>query len=531
MSQIDLFSTGRWSLALFAVGLLLWAPASPAIGQVVIIDLPSNDPAPTPDRHRLAAATEASAPDSAPAESPPDEDPGYDSRPVDARCAGSCPCGHCGGKGTAAAAKSHKTLFYDNDFSYLLDPCYNDCYLGDCFKRLCACDSMVLDVGGQFRMRQHSEQNHRRLGLTGNDDNFLLYRARVYANAEIGDGLRVYGEMVDAVSDYESFAPRPIEENRTDVLNLFGDMRLHNGSSGDLWARLGRQEMLYGAQRTISPLDWANTRRTFEGAKAFWKGDCWNVDAFWTSPVITDVHNFDHADYDRQFMGVYATQHGNKGRIVDLYYLRLDNDDSDFDYHTFGGRIFKTNGPWMLEIEGAYQFGDLNALDHSAGAWTCGLGRKFNSLGWKPALWVYYDWASGADEIGNGYHHLFPLSHKYLGFMDLFGRRNIETPNVLLTCSPCEKLTLTAWYYAFWLENGNDVPYNVNMTAYNAANAPADDFLGQELDLTAKWQLTPRAGFLLGYSRFFSGDYYANTPGVGHRGDADFYYTQFTLNF
>jgi len=337
--------------------------------------------------------------------------------------------------------------------------------------------------------------------------------------------------MIDAVSNYETFGPRPIEENRADVLNLFGDVRLHNGASGELWARLGRQEMLYGAQRTITPLDWVNTRLTFEGAKAFWKGDCWNVDAFWTSPVIPDVHNFDHADYDRQFMGVYATRHGCKDSIVDLYYLRLDNDINNFDYHTFGGRIFKTHGPWMLEAEGAYQFGDFEVLDHSTGAWTCGLGRKFNNLHWKPTLWAYYDWASGSDELNNGYHHLFPLAHKYLGFMDLFGRRNIETPNVLLTLSPCEKLTLLAWYYAFWLQNGNDVPYNVNMTPYNAANAPADSYLGQEIDLVAKWRVTPRAEILFGYSHFFAGDYYADTPGVSHRGDADFYYTQFTLNF
>jgi hypothetical protein len=36
---------------------------------------------------------------------------------------------------------------------------------------------------------------------------------------------------------------------------------------------VGRQELLYGAQRLISPLDWANTRRTFEGGKLIWQGE------------------------------------------------------------------------------------------------------------------------------------------------------------------------------------------------------------------------------------------------------------------
>ncbi|MFH1921605.1 MAG: alginate export family protein [Planctomycetota bacterium] len=419
MSQPNLSPTRHWSLAILGCGLLIVGVVYPGFGQVVIVDLPSNDPPSTPELLWLAAPSNANTANSLPAppETSVDEDPAYGCCDADAGC-GDCPngcscgcpkgcsagcsCGCGGGKAVKAAAKSHKILFYDNDFSYLLDPCYSDCYLGDSLKRLSAGHCMTLDVGGQFRLRQHSERNHRKLGLTGNDDDFLLYRTRLYANAEIGDGLRAYAEMIDAVSNYETFSPRPIEENRTDLLNLFGDVRLHNGSGGELWARLGRQELLYGAERTVSPLDWANTRRTFEGYKAFWKGDCWNVDAFWTRPVVTDVRNFDSPNYDQQFMGVYASRHGCKDRIVDLYYLRLDNDAADFDYHTFGGRIFKEHGPWMLEVEAAYQFGDFEVFDHSAGAWTCGLGRKFDNLHWKPTLWAYYDWASGSDEINNG---------------------------------------------------------------------------------------------------------------------------------
>ncbi|GAB6165909.1 hypothetical protein JCM19992_19090 [Thermostilla marina] len=87
---------------------------------------------------------------------------------------------------------------------------------------------------------------------------------------------------------------------------------------------------------------------------------------------------------------------------------------------------------WLFEAEGAVQFGAFQDAGHGAGAWTLGLGRKFPELPWSPVLTAYYDWASGDVRQGNGYHHLFPLGHKYLGFMDLFGRRNIESPNVQL---------------------------------------------------------------------------------------------------
>ena len=58
-----------------------------------------------------------------------------------------------------------------------------------------------------------------------------------------------------------------------------------------------------------------------------------------------------------------------------------------------------------------------------------------------------------------------------------------------------------------------------------------EDCIGHEIDLTATWEFSPRTAILFGYSHFFSGDYYKETPGVPHRGDADFFYTQFTVNF
>ena len=62
-----------------------------------------------------------------------------------------------------------------------------------------------------------------RLGLTGADDDFLLHRTRLYVNAELGSRVRFYGEMLDAVSNYEDYKPRVIEENRTEMQNLFLD--------------------------------------------------------------------------------------------------------------------------------------------------------------------------------------------------------------------------------------------------------------------------------------------------------------------
>ena len=42
---------------------------------------------------------------------------------------------------------------------------------------------------------------------------------------------------------------------------------------------------MYGKQRLVSPLDWANTRRTFEGVRLLTELSGWNVDLFLTEFV------------------------------------------------------------------------------------------------------------------------------------------------------------------------------------------------------------------------------------------------------
>jgi hypothetical protein len=115
--------------------------------------------------------------------------------------------------------------------------------------------------------------------------------------------------------------------------------------------------------------------------------------------------------------------------------------------------------------------------------------------------------------------------------MDLYARSNIEAPNLLLTFQPREKINVLLWYHYFFLENKNDTPYNINMSPFNPGTSPASASLGHEIDTTIQWTITPRTDLLFGYSHFFAGEYYKQTPGVPFRGDADFFYTQFTVNF
>ena len=378
-----------------------------------------------------------------------------------------------------AVAGSHKGVFYANDFGYLCNPCYEQWHLGDRMKRIGLGDCWTADVGGQYRMRLHDERNIRNtpavpngLGLTGNDDRFLLHRTRFYLNAEYGQNFRFYGELLDAVSNYENTLPRVIEENRMEMQNLFVELRGYSFLNGTIGTRIGRQELLYGAQRLVSPLDWANTRRTFDAAKVMYEGANWDIDGLFGYLLRRDVTRLDPPHQDRQLYGVYASYKNLCRDSLELYWLALDFNDVGFRYDTIGTRYWGGRDNWLYEFEGNFQFGqNADNTSHSAGSVTAGIGRKFSAGNLNPTIWAYYDWASGSDTVGNGYHHYQPLAHKYNGFMDLFGRRNLEDFNLLATADLTCRTKFLFWYHYFTLANGNDVPYNVNMSPF--AGLPA----------------------------------------------------------
>ena len=452
-------------------------------------------------------------------------------------CGDGVECGSAVGKEKPnPCAASHKVLFFQNDFSYLKDPCYEGSCFGDCLKLLPVAGGEwgTLDVGGQLRLRHHHEKGMGRqagqsgFGPTTND--FMLTRLRLYQNWRINDRFRIYSEGIFAdVLSNPAYLPRPIDRNSADFLNLFVDVRVTDSAS----IRVGRQELLFGAQRLVSPLDWANTRRTFEGFRGTINFGNWTVDPFYTNLVPVAPDAFDEADYDQSFYGFYASRKGDAGTL-DAYYLGYDHETAgtpivtDFSLHTIGGRVTGkfADRPLLYDLEGAYQGGRQSGLgvNHDAAFCTCGLGHQFSGLKWKPTLWCYFDYASGNVPGGsfNRFNQLFPLAHKYLGFIDAVARSNVSSPNCLLTFAPQQKLSFLLWYYYLGANQAEDVipgvavPSNQNLVSKN---------FGNELDFICKYAIAPRSNILVGYSNLWRGSKIIGTD------NAEFLYTQWELNF
>jgi len=466
--------------------------------------------------------------------------PSCSSQCDDGACGDGVNCG-CAVGGNSAdkpspCAGSHKVLFYNNDFSYLNDPDYRGHCLGDCLKLMPIGPGGglgTLDVGGQVRMRYHHERGMGQVaGATRfepTNTDFLLNRLRLYTNWQISDRVRFYGEGIYAdVTKDDDYIPRPIDRNFGDFLNLFFDVQVADG----IGVRIGRQELLLGNQRLVSPLDWSNTRRTFEGVRVMTQSGDWAVDGFFTNFVPVDPFRFDEADYNQPFYGYYVTYTGFENFSLETYYFGYDNTNpgaitENFSLHTMGVRVNGGIDDWLFEMEGGPQFGRQMGLDrdHRASFITAGVGRKLGeSLPWSPTLWVYYDYASGDDGTGsfNRFNHLFPLGHKYLGYIDAVQRANIQAPNVLLSMQPSSKLSFHLWYYHFMANQAGDIVPSIGGTP---PQSTTERHFGDELDFLAVYQMTPRANLWFGWSHLWRGNK------ILAPSDADFFYTHVEVNF
>ncbi|MBY0460985.1 MAG: alginate export family protein, partial [Gemmataceae bacterium] len=435
--------------------------------------------------------------------------------------------------------------FFDVDnFAYLDDPKNTERDVFDPLKRIRLGDNWLLTTGGEFRNRYENAYNDR---LGGRDNTYNLVRTRLYADLWYRDDLRIFAEYIGAWSQFQDLAPLPIDQNKSDFLNLFVDLKVADLGGNPAYVRVGRQELLFGSQRLISTLDWANTRRTFQGVRAFRQTEKLDVDLFWVQPVRIDPNRLDSVDNNQNFAGAWVTYRPSKTHTYDAYYLMLDNTNrvtqlgiprGNFTRHTIGGRSvgsLASNPNVLFDTESAVQFGSQNGRDVFAGMFTQGLGYNFKDATWNPTVWAYYDYASGGGAqrgTARTFNQLFPFGHYYLGWIDQVGRQNIHDLNFHLYLYPTRWLTTWIQSHTFWLADRRDALYNAGGNAIRFdRTGRAGSYVGQELDFVFNFHLSKHADILTGYSHLFGGEFIKNTAGRTGAVDSGLFYLQFSYKW
>jgi hypothetical protein len=436
--------------------------------------------------------------------------------------------------------------FFWANFKYLDNPDAERQSPFDCLKRMKYDDCFMLSVGGEERIRQMNEVNGR---LTGRNDNYQLERSRVYADLWYQDKVRIYVEYYDAQISNNNLPPRPIDVNKSDLLNAFADVKLCTICDEPVYVRGGRQELTFGSQRLISPLDWANTLRTFEGVYLFRYCEKFDANVFWVQPVIVNPVRFDSVDDKQNFSGAWLTYRPVKGQAADLYYLNLDNANHNvqgevlsgttralgsFNVDTIGARYAGNQSDLLFDFEGMYQFGSWANQGISAGAYTTDVGWNFSKLPGTPQLWAGYDFASGDHNPGcsdthGTFNQLFPFGHYYFGFLDLVGRMNIEDLNFQAVVWPMKWITCCAQYHLFRLDSARDALYGPASQVLRVdPTGRAGRDVGNELDLWVNFHLAQNQDVWVGYSKLYEGSFLKKTgPGPS----PELFYVQYSFRW
>jgi hypothetical protein len=439
------------------------------------------------------------------------------------------------------APPKYENLRFREDWSvFRCTPVFDRCDLADRMKASSvASDGNVwLDVGGQVRGRYEAWKDQT-VGAVRGDDSWWLARLRAHADLHLGCGFHLFAEGIYADADGRDAGPRPVDENHGDFLNLFAEGRGTVGCDvAGVW--VGRDELLFGKQRLVGPLDWANTRRTFDGAGGWIRGCTWRLDAFYVQPVLVEPDEGDEADDNTDFAGVHYLNTAGGDRVWEAYALYLHRDvatwakvaDEETRW-TVGGTC---RGPigWTrfdYETEVSAQFGEFGRDSIAAGQATVEFGWKPCAC-WEPRIALGADWASGDTDGPGGdvgtFNQLFPTGHLWFGWADLIGRQNVVAGRLTVTAKPTPKLFLRADLHAFWRASTDDGVFTAGGGVLRPAGGADARAVGTEVDLQAKYTIDRHLELEAGWGHFMPGAFLNDT---GAHEDTDFVYAMATFTF
>jgi len=418
------------------------------------------------------------------------------------------------------------------------------------------------------------------------DDTALLQRIRLGLRLDPVEWLSIYAQGQDS----RTFFDDPSDGFREFVTNdnpfqlHQANVTLKNPGGYPVFFKIGRQQLNYGDQRLVGAFEWDNNARVFDSLRLAYEWQDGRIEYFAGYPVFNRTEGFDNPNTHDLFMGLYLTTTNFVPMFdTDWYAFLRDKDkltpstvqapgeqidgatNPNGTYATLGTRWKSKKdafGPWDFGGEFAFQVGNIvnpvgfgsvvGGVPINTGRQSLFAGAVHGEVGYtfdvvtSPRLNAQMNWASGdpdpSDGISHTFQNLFPTNHKFYGYMDRFSWQNMINPAVGISLKPMDRMKISLDYHLFWLATTNDPWRFAGQGAVggpvryaNALTNSPSNFVGSEIDLVFKYDVTKWAKFEAGYSHFFAGPYIKDTsapigaPRTAH--DADFVYVQLLLTF
>lgn len=366
--------------------------------------------------------------------------------------------------------------------------------------------------------------------------------------ADSGSGVNnTHADTADFIQGYAAWADQ----------NLF-----YSGIGAEVVA--GRQTLNLGSRRLIARNAMRNDINSFTGIKLrLLDYDTWQFTGFVTMPVnryptaaadiLDEVHEFDEEDTHTWFSGGFLELYNVAWNINgEIYLYNLDEGDSirnptrNRRYFTPGVRFYlkpkKANFDFQVETIG--QLGTVRSttantngrdLEHAAWYQHVDIGYTFD-LPWSPRLALEYDYASGDKNPNDNQDQRFDTLYGArrfefgaTGSYGAFARSNINTPGYRLTASPNKEVQLGLSHRFYWLASARD---SWTTAGLQDTSGRSGDFIGQQLELTARWDFNSSLNFETGWAHLFKGEFTKKAPSAPTvKEDVDYLYVQSQLRF
>ena len=425
-----------------------------------------------------------------------------------------------------------------------------------------------LELSVEQRTRYETMDGNFRGRSKGGDQQIPL-QTDVFAQAHLGD-FRLGVEFLDAralgIDKGSNVNNTHVDE--ADFLQGYVAWADQNVNYSGIGAEvvLGRQTLNLGSRRLVARNAFRNTINSFTGGKVrFTDYSKWQFTGFVTMPVVRyptdadkilkDVVKFDEEDTHTLFSGGFLEVFDLAfGINSELYLYHLDESDSPTNltrnrrYFTPGFRFYikPAKGDVDFQFESMGQFGTVRGttgktdgknLTHEAWSQHVDVGYTFD-VPWSPRLAAEYDFASGdnnpKDNKDERYDPLFGARRFEFGPTGIYGafaRSNINTPGYRITANPRSDVQLGLSHRAFWLASDKDAWTATGTNALRDTNGKTSNYIGQQLELTARYDFNSSLGFETGWTHLFKGAFAKQASNAPNGQDIDYFYVQSMLRF
>ncbi|MEL6758778.1 MAG: alginate export family protein [Myxococcota bacterium] len=400
--------------------------------------------------------------------------------------------------------------------------------------------SSFVSVGGQARLRWERFTRESFGRIPTDDDGQLLYRSALHADLHLSAQWRVFAQLRSAGIAGRESGPRPFDEDRLDMHQLFLERRLRF-ADGALTLRLGRQESARDF-RLVSTRDWPNVRLAFDGALISWERDEWVIDGYGALSVGADDGVFDDfaSERTRLVYGLHATlrDEANSGTTFTLFYTgHTDSSPSglravDREQRQSAGTDASVDlGAVDSAVELVLQVGRSDGREIFAWFWAldAGVEGEWRQLGmrWESS----FEAGSGDGDLGDGklgtFNAFFPKNRYFAatGLVGAFSNALHVRNSAILTF---KSLSLVGELEQFWRTSLQDAVFAPGGFPTLVALDSRERFIGHQIDARLSITLSRNLDAMIRYAHFFRG---AHAKDAGVNGNTAFAATQLRFRF